>query len=104
MKLAENHLESLNDRRPEATFEPRFNQLLDQIVGVVVTFRQNIRLALVGLVAQGHVLLEDLPGVGKTPLAKTIANSIDGQFSRIQFTPDLLPGDITGASVFNAQA
>jgi MoxR-like ATPase len=56
---------------------------------------------LLGLFAQGHVLLEDLPGVGKTLLAKTIAASIDGEFSRIQFTPDLLPSDITGTSVFD---
>jgi len=59
-------------------------------------------LALLGLFAQGHVLLEDLPGVGKALLAKTIAGSIDGRFSRIQFTPDLLPGDITGSSVFDS--
>jgi MoxR-like ATPase len=68
---------------------------------VVVTSPHNIRLALLGLFAQGHVLLEDLPGVGKTLLAKTIAASIDGQFSRIQFTSDLLPSDITGTSVFD---
>ena len=59
-------------------------------------------MALIGLFAQGHVLLEDLPGVGKTLLAKTIAGSIDGRFSRIQFKPDLLPGDITGSSIFDS--
>ena len=71
------------------------------MASVVVTSRHNLHLALLGLFAQGHVLLEDLPGVGKTLLAKTIAASIDGQFSRIQFTPDLLPSDITGTSVFD---
>ena len=60
-------------------------------------------MALLGLFAQGHVLLEDLPGVGKALLAKTIAGSIDGRFSRIQFTPDLLPGDITWSSVFDSE-
>ena len=103
MKLVESHLQSLNGHGPENAFQPRFDQLLDQIAKTVVTSKQNIRLALVGLFAQGHLLLEDLPGVGKTLLAKTIARSIDGEFSRIQFTPDLLPGDITGASVFDAK-
>ena len=82
-------------------FRERFNGLLDHVARVVVTSRQNIRLALLGLFAQGHILLEDLPGVGKTLLAKTIASSVEGEFSRIQFTPDLLPSDITGTSVFD---
>jgi MoxR-like ATPase len=82
-------------------FQERFEQLVDNIASVVVTSSHNIRLALLGLFAQGHVLLEDLPGVGKTLLAKTIAASIDGEFSRIPFTPDLLPSDITGTSVFD---
>ena len=84
------------------TFGDRVERLVDQIAEVVVTSRHNIRLVLLGLFAQGHILLEDLPGVGKTLMAKTIAASIDGEFSRIQFTPDLLPGDITGTSVFDA--
>ena len=83
------------------TFQECFEGLLDHIAGVVVTSRQNIRLALLGLFAQGHILLEDLPGVGKTLLAKTIATSVEGEFSRIQFTPDLLPSDITGTSIFD---
>ena len=93
--LSENGLEE-----PD-TFQERFEALLDHIAGVVVTSRQNIRLALLGLFAQGHILLEDLPGVGKTLLAKTIAASVEGEFSRIQFTPDLMPSDITGTSVFD---
>lgn len=84
-------------------FQQRFEQLVDNVATVVVTSPNNIRLALLGLFAQGHVLLEDLPGVGKTLLAKTIAASIDGEFSRIQFTSDLLPSDITGTSVFDMQ-
>lgn len=84
-------------------FHEQFEQLVDNVASVVVTASHNIRLALLGLFAQGHLLLEDLPGVGKTLLAKTIAASIDGEFSRIQFTPDLLPSDITGTSVFDMQ-
>ena len=61
-------------------FQERFEALMDNVASVVVTSPQNIKLALLGLFAQGHVLLEDLPGVGKTLMAKTIANSIDGTF------------------------
>ena len=103
MKLAEQYHMSPNGHGGGDEFQDRFQQLLEQIAGVVVTSRRHISLALVGLFAQGHVLLEDLPGVGKTLLAKTIAGSIDGAFSRIQFTPDLLPSDITGSSVFDAR-
>ncbi len=60
-----------------------------------------IRLALTVLLAEGHLLIEDVPGVGKTMLAKTLAKSLDCQVRRIQFTPDLLPGDVTGVSIFN---
>jgi MoxR-like ATPase len=62
-----------------------------------------VRVALVTLLAQGHLLVEDVPGVGKTSLAKALALSIDCSVSRVQFTPDLLPGDITGVSIFNRQ-
>ena len=82
-------------------FRQRFDALISNIAKVVVTSPDNLRLALLGLFAQGHLLLEDLPGVGKTMLAKAIAASIDARFSRIQFTPDLLPSDITGTSVFD---
>ena len=82
-------------------FRQRFDALVSNIAGVVVTSPHNLRLSLLGLFAQGHVLLEDLPGVGKTMLAKAIAASIDAKFSRLQFTPDLLPSDITGTSVFD---
>lgn len=84
-------------------FQARFTAIANNVASVVVTSEKNIKLATLGLFAQGHVLLEDLPGVGKTLLAKTIADSIEGKFSRIQFTSDLLPTDITGTSVFNMQ-
>lgn len=61
-----------------------------------------VDLLLVGLVARGHVLIEDVPGVGKTVLARALARSLDCRFSRIQLTPDLLPGDVLGVSIFNA--
>ncbi|WP_017586190.1 AAA family ATPase [Nocardiopsis ganjiahuensis] len=60
-----------------------------------------VRLALVALLAQGHILLEDVPGTGKTTLARAIASTVDGVWRRVQFTPDLLPSDVTGVTVFN---
>nr|WP_226380788.1 MoxR family ATPase [Pseudonocardia sp. KRD291] len=70
---------------------------------IIVGKPEAIRLALVSLLSEGHLLVEDVPGVGKTSLAKALARSIDCSVSRVQFTPDLLPGDITGTSVFNRQ-
>jgi MoxR-like ATPase len=68
---------------------------------VIVGKRNEIRLTVLGLISQGHILLEDIPGVGKTMMAKTLAKSIGCTFSRIQFTPDMLPSDVTGVSLFN---
>src|SRR3954466_8412292 len=62
-----------------------------------------VRLALVCLIAEGHLLIDDVPGVGKTSLAKALAASISGSVSRIQFTPDLLPSDVTGTAVWESE-
>ncbi|WP_240519287.1 AAA family ATPase [Amycolatopsis antarctica] len=70
---------------------------------VLVGKPEVVRIALVTLLAEGHLLVEDVPGVGKTSLAKALARSIDCTVSRIQFTPDLLPSDVTGTSIFNRQ-
>lgn len=77
-------------------------RLLNQLNTVVVGKPEPIRMVLVALLAEGHVLIEDVPGVGKTLLARAIAASIDCPFRRIQFTPDLLPSDILGSSVYSS--
>lgn len=73
----------------------------ENVARVIVGKDETIELLLVALFCEGHVLLEDVPGIGKTTLAKALAKSLGCSFQRIQFTPDLLPGDITGVSVFN---
>jgi len=78
------------------------NRLTQQLNTVVVGKPEPIRMALVALLSEGHVLIEDVPGVGKTLLAKAIAISIDTPFRRIQFTPDLLPSDILGSSIYSS--
>jgi hypothetical protein len=70
---------------------------------VIIGKRPAIELIVIGLLCQGHVLIEDVPGVGKTMLARSLARSLDCTFNRIQFTPDMLPSDVTGVSIYNQQ-
>ncbi|PKR76675.1 AAA family ATPase [Halalkalibacillus sediminis] len=79
----------------------KISLLLDNMEKVMVGKREAIELSLVALLAEGHVLLEDVPGVGKTMLVRALAKSLDLDFKRIQFTPDLLPSDVTGVSIYN---
>ena len=79
------------------------SELESNISSVVLGKSNAVRMCLVALLAGEHVLLEDVPGVGKTLMAKALAKSVAGQFSRIQFTPDLLPSDIVGSNVYNSQ-
>src|SRR5262249_34348626 len=85
----------------EPTSTDGLKKLHDNVASVVLGKPEVIRMALVTLLADGHLLLEDVPGVGKTLLAKAMARSIDGTFRRVQFTPDLLPADLLGTSIFH---
>jgi MoxR-like ATPase len=78
-------------------------RVIGNLEKVIVGKRQSIELIVIGLLCQGHVLIEDVPGVGKTMLARSLARSLDCSFNRIQFTPDMLPSDVTGVSIYNQQ-
>ncbi|CAH0347670.1 MoxR family ATPase [Bacillus sp. CECT 9360] len=80
---------------------PSIEKVLRNIEKVIIGKRDIAELSLVALLAEGHVLLEDVPGVGKTMMVRSLATSIGAAFKRIQFTPDLLPSDVTGVSIFN---
>lgn len=76
-------------------------EIVHNIENVIIGKNSSIELAVIGLISQGHLLIEDAPGVGKTMLARSLAKSVNCSFKRIQFTPDMLPGDITGVSIYN---
>jgi MoxR-like ATPase len=78
-------------------------RVTENLEKVIVGKRQSIELIVIGLLCQGHILIEDVPGVGKTMLARSLARSLDCVFNRIQFTPDMLPSDVTGVSIYNQQ-
>ncbi len=82
-------------------FSRRFDLIATNVEKVIQGKRDVVELVLLALVAEGHVLVEDVPGVGKTQLAKSVARSIHSEFQRVQFTPDLLPSDVTGVSVWD---
>ncbi|MGM0718786.1 MAG: AAA family ATPase [Halobacteriota archaeon] len=81
----------------------RINAVMDRIAEAVITDREFLETVSTGLLARGHVLLEDVPGTGKTLTAVALADALDLEFNRIQFTPDLLPSDITGSQIYNKQ-
>jgi MoxR-like ATPase len=98
-----------HETRQVNSARPRTVELVQQVAEriahsvsqVIVGKRNEVRLTVLGLLSQGHILIEDIPGVGKTMMAKSLARSIGCTFSRIQFTPDMLPSDVTGVSLFN---
>ncbi|NLV03492.1 AAA family ATPase [Haloferax volcanii] len=102
----------MTDAHADADFDPApsveavsdlATRISENVERVIVGHHDAIEDIIVALFARGHLLLEDVPGVGKTMLARAIATSIEGEFERIQFTPDLLPSDVTGVNVFNQQ-
>src|SRR5215213_8571947 len=98
--------ERATERRPaEAeTAAATVDRVVDNLARVLHVPRDTLELAVLCLVAEGHLIIEDFPGVGKTVLAKALSRSIDCSFSRLQFTPDLLPSDVTGVSVFDQRS
>ena len=80
------------------------NQIVENVKRVIIGKESAIELAVVALICQGHILIEDVPGVGKTMLARSLAKSTSCDYSRIQFTPDLLPSDISGVSIYNQKS
>src|SRR5512133_366159 len=79
------------------------NSVIDNVERVIVGKRPVIEMLMVAMLCEGHILLEDVPGVGKTMLARSLAISLGGHFNGLQCTPDLLPNDVTGVSVYNQQ-
>jgi MoxR-like ATPase len=78
-------------------------RLLNNLEQVIIGKRSALELMVIGLLCEGHILIEDVPGVGKTVMARTLAKSLGCSFNRLQFTPDMLPSDVTGVSIFNQQ-
>ncbi|MGP4082624.1 AAA family ATPase [Pseudalkalibacillus sp. R45] len=83
------------------SYHPQLEQIVENVEKVMVGKRKATELSIISLLTGGHILLEDVPGVGKTMMVRSIAQSVGAKFNRIQFTPDLLPSDLTGVSVYN---
>lgn len=88
---------------PSTEVAAKIREVIQQVETVIIGKRETVELAVVALLCSGHLLIEDIPGVGKTTLAKTLALTLGCAFKRIQFTPDLLPSDITGTSIYNVK-
>ena len=91
-------------RGDRMTKQPLIHEIIAQMEQVIIGKKEILELIMVALISEGHVLLEDVPGVGKTTLANTLAHTIHSAFSRIQFTPDTLPSDVTGMNIYNMQS
>jgi MoxR-like ATPase len=89
---------------PSTLMNERFETIVRQISSVLIGKEPQVRLALTCMFARGHLLIEDLPGIGKTTMAKVLARCLGLDFQRIQFTSDMLPGDILGVSIFDQNA
>src|SRR5919205_864118 len=85
-------------------FSDTFGKLVSNIEHAVLGKTHVVRLAVTTMLAEGHLLLEDVPGTGKTSLAKALANTVQGTQNRIQFTPDLLPSDVTGVTIYDQRS
>ena len=101
---ASSQLQRASDPTVVAARAEALDRVTDNLAKVVHAPDETLRLCVLCLVAEGHLIIEDFPGVGKTMLAKALARSLDLEFSRLQFTPDLLPSDITGVNVFSQRA
>ncbi len=88
-------------RQPAAPVKEVSERIANSVGQVILGKDNEVRLAILGMLCRGHILLEDIPGVGKTMMAKSLARAVGCTFNRIQFTPDMLPSDITGVSIFN---
>ena len=97
-------MEACRDPAALATSAATLDRVAANVARVVHAPAETLRLCVLCLVAEGHLIIEDFPGVGKTMLAKALARSVDLDFSRLQFTPDLLPSDVTGVNVFDQRA
>lgn len=95
------NLEEVTSLQNLTVIQEKLHKVIENIKQVMVGKEETAALSLVALIAEGHVLLEDVPGVGKTMMVKALAKSINADFKRIQFTPDLLPSDIVGVSIYN---